>query len=73
MTTNRREFLKTSAVASGVAVLGMYVPGMGGNELKLRVPCIPLTCGYTLQMTTPLRFSRTCQRWARACTLRCLC
>lgn len=34
MTTNRREFLKTSAVASGVAVLGMYVPGMGGNEAK---------------------------------------
>ena len=34
MTTNRREFLKTSAVASGVAVLGMYVPGMGGNEAQ---------------------------------------
>jgi isoquinoline 1-oxidoreductase beta subunit len=34
MTTNRREFLKTSAVASSVAVLGMYVPGMGGNEAK---------------------------------------
>ena len=25
MTTNRREFLKTSAVASGVAVLGIYL------------------------------------------------
>ena len=34
MTTNRREFLKTSAVASGVAVLGMYVPGMGGKEAQ---------------------------------------
>ncbi len=34
MTTNRREFLKTSAAASGVAVLGMYLPGFGGNEAK---------------------------------------
>ncbi|MEK0430186.1 MAG: hypothetical protein RL001_2713, partial [Pseudomonadota bacterium] len=25
MTTNRRDFLKTSAAASGVAVLSMYV------------------------------------------------
>lgn len=32
MTTNRREFLKSSAAAAGVAVLGMYVPGFGGKE-----------------------------------------
>ncbi len=32
MTTTRREFLKTSALASGVAVLGMYLPGLGGEE-----------------------------------------
>ncbi len=34
MTTNRRDFLKTSAAASGVAVLGMYLPGFGGQEAK---------------------------------------
>jgi len=34
MTTNRRDFLKTSAAASGVAVLGMYLPGFGGKEAK---------------------------------------
>jgi len=32
MTTTRREFLKTSTSAAGVAVLGMYVPGFGGKE-----------------------------------------
>jgi isoquinoline 1-oxidoreductase beta subunit len=32
MTTTRREFLKTGALASGVAVLSMYVPGFGGQE-----------------------------------------
>jgi len=32
MTTTRRDFLKTSAVASGVSVLGMYLPGLGGEE-----------------------------------------
>jgi len=32
MTTTRREFLKSSAAAAGVAVLGMYVPGFGGKE-----------------------------------------
>ena len=34
MTTTRREFLKSSALASGVAVLGMYLPGLGGEEAK---------------------------------------
>lgn len=34
MTTNRREFLKSTAMASGVAVLGMYLPGLGGEEAK---------------------------------------
>jgi len=34
MTTTRRDFLKTSALASGVAVLGMYLPGLGGEEAK---------------------------------------
>ena len=34
MTTNRRDFLKTSAAASGVAVLSMYVPGFGGQEAQ---------------------------------------
>ena len=34
MTTNRREFLKSTAAASGVAVLGMYLPGLGGEEAK---------------------------------------
>ena len=34
MTTTRRDFLKSSALASGVAVLGMYLPGMGGQEAK---------------------------------------
>jgi isoquinoline 1-oxidoreductase beta subunit len=32
MTTTRREFLKTSTSAAGVAVLSMYVPGFGGKE-----------------------------------------
>ncbi len=32
MTTTRREFLKSGALASGVAVLSMYVPGFGGQE-----------------------------------------
>lgn len=34
MTTTRREFLKSSAFASGAAVLGMYLPGLGGQEAK---------------------------------------
>lgn len=34
MTTTRREFLKSSAFASGAAVLGMYLPGLGGEEAK---------------------------------------
>jgi isoquinoline 1-oxidoreductase beta subunit len=34
MTTTRRDFLKSSALASGVAVLGMYLPGLGGEEAK---------------------------------------
>ena len=34
MTTTRREFLKTSALASGVAVLGMNLPGIGGQEAQ---------------------------------------
>ena len=34
MTTTRREFLKTSALASGVAVLGMNLPGVGGQEAQ---------------------------------------
>ncbi len=34
MTTTRREFLKSSAYASGAAVLGMYLPGLGGEEAK---------------------------------------
>jgi len=34
MTTTRREFLKTSTSAAGVAVLSMYVPGFGGKEAK---------------------------------------
>lgn len=34
MTTTRREFLKSSAYASGAAVLGMYLPGLGGQEAK---------------------------------------
>ena len=34
MTTTRREFLKSGALASGVAVLSMYVPGFGGNEAQ---------------------------------------
>ena len=34
MTTTRREFLKSGALASGVAVLSMYVPGFGGQEAQ---------------------------------------
>ena len=34
MTTNRREFLKSTAMGTGAAVLGMYLPGMGGEEAK---------------------------------------
>jgi isoquinoline 1-oxidoreductase beta subunit len=34
MTTTRREFLKSSAYASGAAVLGMYLPGLGGQEAQ---------------------------------------
>ena len=34
MTTTRREFLKSGALASGVAVLSMYVPGFGGKEAQ---------------------------------------
>lgn len=34
MTTNRREFLKSTAMGSGAAVLGMYLPGLGGEEAK---------------------------------------
>ena len=34
MTTTRREFLKSASLGTGVAVLSMYVPGMGGKEAQ---------------------------------------
>ncbi len=34
MTTTRREFLKSTALGSGVAVLGMNLPGFGGSDAK---------------------------------------
>ena len=55
MTTTRREFLKSASLGTGVAVLSMYVPGMGGKEAQAAAQCTRLTCGSTSLMTTPSR------------------
>ncbi len=73
MTTNRRDFLKTSAAASGVAVLGMYLPGFGGQEAKaagsLHTPNVWVHIADDNTITLLSHMSEM----ARAFTPRCRC
>jgi len=72
MTTTRREFLKTSTSAAGVAVLGMYVPGFGGKEANaagsLHTPNVWVHIADNNEITLISHMSK----WARVSTPHCL-